>query len=92
MTEKDRMLAGRLYRADDAELLAGDARARRLARKYNATTEEEIDLRRQLLCELLGSAGAGSYIEPPFHCDYGSNIHVGKNFYANFDCIILDPA
>ena len=56
MTEKDRMLAGRLYRADDAELLAGDARARRLARKYNATTEEEIDLRRQLLCELLGSA------------------------------------
>ena len=40
----------------------------------------------------MGSAGEGSYIEPPFHCDYGSNIHVGKNFYANFDCIILDPA
>ena len=62
VTEKERMLAGRLYRADDPELLDGDSRARRLTRAYNATTEEEIDRRRQLLCELLGSAGEGSYI------------------------------
>ncbi len=43
-----------------------------------------------LLKELFGSSGAGLYVEPPFRCDYRSNIHVGDRFYANFDCLILD--
>lgn len=90
MSEKDRMLAGELYRADDRELLEADRRARRLTRLFNATTEEELDRRLSLLNELLGSMGEGSYIEPPFRCDYGSNIHIGVRFFANFDCIVLD--
>ncbi|MGN1385612.1 MAG: DapH/DapD/GlmU-related protein, partial [Bacillus sp. (in: firmicutes)] len=50
----------------------------------------EISKRTEILEELFGSAGDGIYIEPTFRCDYGYNIHVGKNFYANFDCVFLD--
>lgn len=92
MNERERMLAGKLYRADDGELVALRQRARRLTRLYNATTEEESDRRQELLKELLGSMGRGCYIEPTFRCDYGCNISVGDGFYANFDCIILDVA
>ncbi len=92
MTEKERMLSGALYRADDPELAAARQRARRLTRLYNATTEEEQDRRRELLGQLLGGMGRGTYIEPTFRCDYGCNITVGDGFYANFDCVILDVA
>lgn len=92
MTERERMESGMLYKADDKELVELRQRARRLTRLYNATTEEETGRRRELLGQLLGSAGEGAYIEPTFRCDYGCNIHVGDNFYANFDCIILDVA
>lgn len=89
-TEKQKMLAGELYLAHDPELMAESKRARRLTRMYNATTEDEPDLRKQLLQELFGKIGEKIQIEPPFHCDYGSNIYVGNNFYMNYGCIILD--
>lgn len=89
-TEREKMLAGELYNAGDAELRAASARARRLCRAYNATPEEEAKKRDALLRELLGSAGKNLYIESDFKCDYGCNIHVGDNFYANFDVLILD--
>lgn len=92
MTEKERMISGRLYRDSDPELLAGRARARVLTERFNATREEDKAQREPILRELLGSVGERIYIEPTFHCDYGYNISVGDGFYANYDCIILDVA
>ncbi len=62
----------------------------RLLRRYNQTTEEEWENRTQILQELFGSVGESPSILPPFHCDYGSNIHVGNRFYMNYGCVILD--
>jgi len=89
-TEREKMLAGELYHATDAELTAARMRARRLCREYNASTEEEGGKRLAILGELLGSMTPETYIEPPFRCDYGTYLHVGRNFYANFDLIVLD--
>ncbi|HEY9847932.1 MAG TPA: sugar O-acetyltransferase [Leptolyngbyaceae cyanobacterium] len=89
-TEKQKMLAGELYLASDEELAADRKRARRLTRVYNNTIEEETEKRVQIITELFGKVGANIDIEPPFHCDYGSNIYVGDKFYMNFGCIILD--
>lgn len=89
-TEKERMLAGDLYLAQDEELRNDFHRSRQLTRLFNQTTEEQIDYRKQLLKELFERTGEDLYVEPPFHCDYGCHITVGENFYANFDCIILD--
>ena len=90
MTDKERMLAGRLYSANDLELKADSKKSRMLTRLFNNTTEEQSEYRVNLLKELFGKTGENIYIEPPFRCDYGSNISIGNNFYANFDCIILD--
>ena len=92
MTEKEKMLAQQLYDSRDKELKNDAARSRKLTRLFNGTTEEQADYRTQLLKELFGSTGERIYIEPPFRCDYGSNTYIGENFYANFDCIILDVA
>lgn len=92
MTEREKMVSGELYKADDRELVAMRQRARRLTRLFNATTEEEGEKRQALLRELLGRFGENSFMEPTFRCDYGSNIFIGDHFYANFDCIILDVA
>ncbi|WP_115862919.1 maltose acetyltransferase domain-containing protein [Halorussus litoreus] len=88
-SEKEKMLNGDLYDADDPELVAERERARDLTRRYN-TTASDHEERRELLEELLGSLGDECEIEPPFRCDYGYNLHVGENFYANFDCVVLD--
>lgn len=90
MTEKERMLSGKLYRASDPELKREFKSAKEFSRKYNATTEEETELRSELLKGIFKSTGENCYIEPPFHCDYGCRISVGDNFYANYDAIIID--
>lgn len=84
------MLAGELYLATDPELMAARSRARKLVRAYNATDDEAAALRQQLLGQLLGSAGPGVWVEPPFQCDYGTNIHLGARTFINFQCVILD--
>lgn len=89
-TEKEKMLSGELYNAADAELVRDRLNARRLSRLYNQTLETEESLRTELLKELFGSMGQQLYIEPTIRCDYGYNIHVGENFYANFDSVFLD--
>lgn len=89
-SEKEKMLNGERYDPEDSELRAERDHAHNLTRRYNQTTPEESEKRQDLLEELFGSLGNESYIEPPFRCDYGYNIHVGKDFYANFDCVILD--
>jgi maltose O-acetyltransferase len=89
-SEKEKMLSGELYDADDPELVAERERARELTRQYNRTTPDEPEERRRVLEELLGSLGDDCHVEPPFRCDYGYNVHLGESFYANFDCVILD--
>jgi maltose O-acetyltransferase len=89
-TEKEKMLVGELYSAADTELVEARLRARTLLRQFNDTPESDDSSRNLLLRHLLGSAGNTILIESNFHCDYGFNIHVGENFYANFDCVILD--
>jgi maltose O-acetyltransferase len=89
-TEKAKMLAGELYDPTDPELEAERERARELTRAYNRTATDEKDRRRELLEDLFGSRGERCTIEPSFRCDYGSNIHVGEGFFANFDCVFLD--
>ncbi|TWD94537.1 maltose O-acetyltransferase [Neobacillus bataviensis] len=64
--------------------------ARRLTRLFNVSLETDDNKRTELLKELFGSTGESLYIEPTFRCDYGYNIHVGENFFANFDCVFLD--
>jgi maltose O-acetyltransferase len=91
-SERERMVAGELYRADDAELVRERARARDLTRRYNATRQAEQDERRAILSELLGELGAGGWIEPPFFCDYGWNISLGERAFLNFNCVVLDVA
>ena len=92
MTEKEKMLASQLYRSDDPQLVAERMEARRLTALYNQTAETQEEDRRQILRQLFASVGEGVFIEPPFRCDYGRNIHLGNHVYLNFDCIILDVA
>ncbi|MGN8000960.1 sugar O-acetyltransferase [Sphingomonas sp. 22176] len=90
MTQKQRMLAGKLYRADDPELVADAARATAWMARYNGATTADAAARYALLKEGLGAAGAGAVVRSPFHCDYGYNIHLEDGVFLNFGCIILD--
>ncbi|RRK11343.1 sugar O-acetyltransferase [Lactiplantibacillus garii] len=89
-SQKERMLAGELYVAHDAELGRENQRARRLTRLFNQTTEEQPEERQRLLKAMFNQFGTGGYVEPPFHTDYGTNTTIGKNFYANYDAIFVD--
>ncbi len=89
-SEKEKMLAGELYDAADAALLAERTRARLLCQRLNESREDETELRRELLRELLPNAAALPIIEPPFRCDYGTHIHLGERVYFNFGCVVLD--
>jgi len=89
MTERELQQNGMLYCLDE-ELLQAHNNAKRITRLLNSTLETERDKRKALAKELFASAGEGTYIEPPFFCDYGCNTHVGKYFYCNYDCVFLD--
>ncbi|WP_028782412.1 sugar O-acetyltransferase [Thalassobacillus devorans] len=89
-TEKEKMLAGEMYDPADPVLVKEREEARRKVRLYNQTQETEGEERARLLHDLLGSAGENVFMEPTIRFDYGKNTHVGDNFFANFDCIILD--
>lgn len=92
-TEKQKMLAGEPYLPMDPELWADRVNCRRLLRRYNHEIEYgDSAAQRLLLAELLGTISQESppFLEPPFRCDYGYNIHIGTNFYCNFNCIVLD--
>ncbi|MFD1421576.1 sugar O-acetyltransferase [Lactiplantibacillus songbeiensis] len=91
-TEKERMLAGELYIADDRQLAKEMRHGRRLTRIFNQTTEVDGDFRAEVLNQLFKQVGPNHYIEPPFHTDYGTNTTIGKNFYANYDAIFVDCA
>ena len=86
------MLRGELYDASDPELVQLRLRARTLWQKLNLLAADDPDSRRELLRELLGTFGNGAALEPPFYCDYGSQIHIEAGAYVNVNCVFLDPA
>ncbi|HEX3158287.1 MAG TPA: sugar O-acetyltransferase [Gemmatimonadaceae bacterium] len=87
-TEKQKMLAGELYLASDPRLVADRKRAKALCHRYNQTV---ADLDLATLHELLGNA-TDAYLEPPFYCDYGYNLTLGRRVYANHNLVVLDCA
>jgi maltose O-acetyltransferase len=89
-SERDRMLAGELYDPLDPELAAARERARDLCQALNATPEGRQDERRRILRDLFGRGGDSVWMQPPFFCDYGSNIELGERVFFNFNCVVLD--
>ena len=89
-SNRERMLAGDPYVADDPQLVEESYRAANLTRQYNATGADDHHERERLLCELLGSVGKGTVIRPPFRCDYGYQIHIGERIFANWGLVALD--
>ncbi|MEV0343098.1 sugar O-acetyltransferase [Nocardia sp. NPDC050713] len=89
---KQRMLRGELYKDSDPELVAERRRAQSLCDEFNRTAPDETARREQVLRELLGKLGEGSWIMPRFQCDYGYLIEIGANSFLNYDAILLDCA
>lgn len=89
-SERQKMLDGELYDPMDAELVAGRSRARELCRALNNSPEAEHERRRTILTELFGGGGRSVWMQPPFFCDYGSNIELGERVFFNFNCMVLD--
>ena len=93
MTEKEKMLAGEIYSAVDGELLRELAETREIIHDYNHLRPSETQKMKAILKSLLGSVGDDNItINQPFRCDYGKNISVGKDFFANFNFTVLDEA
>lgn len=93
MTEKEKMFQGLNYDANnDPELIAERTECKEKCYDYNALRPKQTEQRAKLLKTILGSVAGEILIEEPFHCDYGYNISVGKNFYANHNLVILDEA
>ncbi len=91
-SQRERMLAGDLYFADDPELAEETRRAAGLLREFNDSAPAEASLRRRILGDLLAAFGEGSEIRPPFWCEYGYQLHVGARTFVNFRLVALDVA
>lgn len=92
-SEKEKCRAGGLYDANhDRQLIEERLRCKRLCFEYNRLDPGLEERREEMLRGLLGKTGKNFLIEQPFLCDYGYNIGIGENFYANVNCVILDEA
>jgi maltose O-acetyltransferase len=89
-TEKQKMLSGEFYSSFGEELTNERKRAKQLLHRLNVTEYMMNEKAKEILKELIPNASHGLYIEPPFHCDYGYNIHCGENVYFNVNCVVLD--
>ncbi|ACO86966.1 sugar O-acetyltransferase [Clostridium botulinum] len=90
MNQKDRMLAGLPYKACLDGLPEERMENKKKIYEYNHCFPDEHEKIHKLIRDILGEAGADVHIEAPFYCDYGKNIQVGDNFFANYNCTILD--
>ncbi|WP_228535796.1 sugar O-acetyltransferase [Noviherbaspirillum malthae] len=91
-TEKEKMLDGELYDPLDQQLSQERRHARLLFKALNDTRDDQVEERSRIVKELIPSSGTGVWIEPPFYCDYGSNIVLGDKVFFNFNCVVLDVA
>ena len=89
-SEKDKMLAGELYRTDAPELIADRAATAAWLARYNAASPGSAAESWAILKEQLAEIGNGTVVRQPFYCDYGYNIRIGADVFLNFDCVILD--
>ena len=89
-TELEKMLAGELYDPLDPALVRARDRARDLCQDLNATREADREARRRILTSLFGEGGESVWMQPPFFCDYGTNILLGERVFFNFNCVVLD--
>ncbi|TBW26670.1 sugar O-acetyltransferase [Gramella sp. KN1008] len=89
-TEKEKMLSGELYNALDEELADERLHARLLIKELNDSREDEVQKRKGILDDLLPNARKDLWIQPPFYCDYGTNIYIGEKVFFNFSCVVLD--
>lgn len=90
MTEKEKMLAGKIYNPSDKELASLRLQAHKLSKMYNDTFEDEEEKREQILKELVPNRKKGVFLQGPVQFDYGVFTSIGKNFYANFNFTVLD--
>lgn len=90
ISERQKMISGQPYNPGDPELQADQIAAKQWMVRYNASLAATPADRRDLLRQRLGEVGEGAVIRPPFHCDYGYNIRLGRNVFLNFNCVILD--
>ena len=89
-TEKAKMIAGELYKPGDPELVADRARNQELQRDYNATIVSDTGARKQILTQWLGSYEEGCALRAPIYMDYGYNVHLGRDVFFNYGCVLLD--
>lgn len=92
MSEREKMVAGQLYNPMDPELLAMRLRVRKVLQEFNQG-DPDAERRFALMRAIFdASPNIPVWMEPPFYCDYGTNIRLGKNCFFNFDCVVLDVA
>lgn len=89
-TEKEKMLAGEVFQVYDPQLVAERAHAREIVEKFNALGETDPQQSEQLIRQLFGHVGKDCEVHAQFKCDYGYNIYVDDDFFANYDCVMLD--
>lgn len=92
-SEKEKCRQGKLYDANyDKELIAERQVCKDICHEYNHLLPSNLNRRKEILVRLLGKTGRDFLIEQPFFCDYGYNVEIGENFFANYNCVILDEA
>ncbi|WP_227269477.1 sugar O-acetyltransferase [Roseobacter weihaiensis] len=89
-SEKDKMIAGELYQPGDVELVRDRARNQDIQRRYNTTIVSDSAERKSILDEWLGSHSEGCALRAPLHMDYGYNVHLGRDVFLNYGCVLLD--
>lgn len=92
LSEKEKMTAGELYDALDIEVLGLRLHAHDLCHALSQVRPSDLDAKQEIIRQLLPNAEEEIFITPPFFCDYGWNITIGKKFYCNAGCVILDGA
>lgn len=90
MTEREKMIAGKIYDPSDKELVAMRLKAHKLSARYNNLFEDEEEERNSILAELIPNMGKGTYLQGPIQFDYGELTRFGENCYANFNLTVLD--
>ena len=90
MTEKEKALLGLEFKKGGKELKAQRDRAEALCFRLNHTPPEDTQKREEILRALIPDTGEGCYIKSPFICEYGSYITLGRNFFANYNCKLID--
>jgi len=90
LSEKQKMLAGELYRSTDPQLQAAMAQAQQQLRRLNVIANEDAEQRFAILHAMLGQIGSRTQVKSPFSCDYGLHIRIGRNGFVNYGCVFLD--